>query len=435
MSCLRARRARPCRGRSAVGIAAALAVLASACSSGSSSARPSTTTTSTTTPRRVAVDGTLAIGQLAPLTGPVASLAPSFITPVKLAVDEMNLDGGVNGHPVALTVADDASSVPTARANLASLRDTNHVDAVIGPSSSEVAAALIPELARDHLLMCSGSTTAGALSSLDSGGYYFRTAPPDRLQARALARLVTADGHTRPAVLASSDTDPAFVRQVVRAFTARRARPVTIAPGAAADAARLGPALARTTPDAIVLLGFPDGVAPFLKALVAVGKGPQQIPTYGSDGLQSADLGAAVDPANPAVVAGMRGTTPSGAPPGVDHPFNARMLAAGVTPFFSASAYDCTIIVGLAATAARSDDADRIRRFVARVLTGTTPCTTFHDCATLLQQRRSIHYQGAFSTYDRWQRFEPGTGTYEVWTLGIDARPVLGPAGTEIRVP
>jgi branched-chain amino acid transport system substrate-binding protein len=191
----------------------------------------------------------------------------------------------------------------------------------------------------------------------------------------------------------------------------------------------------RRQPDAVVLIGFPDGIAPVLRALIAQGKGPTQIPTYGSDGLQNAELGALVDPANPVVVASMKGTTPAGAPAGIDHPFNARLFAAGVEPFFSASAYDCVVLVALAAVAARSDDPQAIRDHFGKNLTGKTICNTFLNCSAELKRRRTIHYQGASSSFDHWAGSEPGDGSFDVWTLGLDARPTLAPAAQQIRVP
>jgi branched-chain amino acid transport system substrate-binding protein len=414
-----------------IGIVGAL-VTACAGSSGPRSAPRRTTTTTRPAP---AVDGHLALGALVPVSGPVSAVAPAFTIPVKLAVDEMNLAGGFHGQPVTLTVADDGSTVATGRAALATMVRDQHVDAVVGPSSSEVAAALIPELATDHVVMCSGSNTAGALSALDSGGYYFRTAPPDRLQAVALARLVAAGGARRPFVVAPGvGADPRLPDEVVTALRARGLRPAVATARELRNGPALGAALTRAHADAVVLLGLPTAVAPVLRLLVDQGKGPQQIPTYGNDGLESADLGAMVDPARGFVVAGLRGTTPAGAPAGIDHPFNARLAATGVDPFFSASAYDCTILIGLAARAAATDAADAIRARLPALLTGAHDCSTFADCSALLDRHRSIHYRGAFSRFDRWQRFEPGSGTFDVWTLGLDAHPTLGPPTSQIRV-
>jgi hypothetical protein len=111
------------------------------------------------------------------------------------------------------------------------------------------------------------------------------------------------------------------------------------------------------------------------------------------------------------------------------------MLAAGVEPFFSASAYDCTILIGLAAVAAHSDDADAIRTHFARNLRGRVDCHSFVECAQLLRAGRTIHYRGAFSTYEAWRGTEPGTGVYDVWTMGLDAHPTLAPPARQIAVP
>lgn len=428
------------RRRTITAVAIGLASVAFAqCSSGEhKSAAPSSSTTTTTAPRP-GTDGALAIGQLGPLTGPIATISDSFTVPVRLAIDEMNLSGGVNGKPVGLVVGDDASTLETGTTAFSTLVDTNHVDAIIGPSTSQLALALMAANQRDPVVICSGSNSYGPISrAAQTSGFYFRTAPPDRLQADALARLVVADGHRRPVVLAAGDAyGVPFGTALVRALRAQNvpgARFVAIKPGGADAAPAVDRALTRN-PDAVVLIGFPEGTAAVLTALVARGKGPNQIPTYGSDGLQSAELGGLVDPANPAVVAGMKGTSPAGAPAGIDHPFNARLLTAGVEPFFSASTYDCTILVGLAAVAARSDDPRKIRDHFGPNLNGKLDCSTFTACAGALRSHRTIHYRGASSTFNRWQRFEPGTGVYDIWTLGLDARPVLAPATSQLAVP
>ncbi len=403
----------------------------------SRSPESSASSTTTTGPRRPGVDGTLVIGALAPISGPVAPIADSFVAPVKLAIDEMNLAGGIRDKPVGLAIGDDGSDTATARAAFATLTDTDHVDAIVGPSSSDIAASLIPSARKAQVVICSGSNSAGALSVIDSDGYYFRTAPPDQLQADALAKLVIADGHRTPVVLAVQDSyGVPFGRTVVarlRSLGVRAARLVNFTPNG--DAATIVKRALRPEPDSIVLIGFPAATAPVIRALAASGNSPGQIPTYGSDGLQAADLGASVDPAFPAIVAGLRGTTPAGAPSGIDHPFNARILAAGVEPFFSAAAYDCTILIGLAAVGAGTDDPAKIRGRFAINLTGKVDCSTFAECRALLENGRTIHYRGASSRFDDWKGFEPGTGVYDTWTMGLDARPATNPPTSQIAVP
>lgn len=401
---------------------------------GSSVSRRSTTPT---IPRRAGIDGTLVIGALVPITGAVAPIADSFTAPVKLAIDEMNFAGGVGDKPVGLAIGDDGSNAATGLAAFTTLTATDHVDAIVGPSSSDIAAELIPQARKAQVVICSGSNSAGALSSIDSDGYYFRTAPPDKLQADALAKLVIAGGHRAPVILAVRDSYGVpfghAVRARLRALGASAARLVDFMPDG--DATAIVKRALRPAPDSIVLIGFPAAAAPVIRALVAAGKGPSQIPTYASDGLQAADLGGLVDPANPAIVSGLKGTTPAGSPSGIDHPFNARILAAGVEPFFSAAAYDCTILIGLAAVGAATDDPAKIRSRFAANLTGKVDCSTFLDCRTLLAAHRTIHYRGASSRFEDWKGFEPATGVYDIWTFGLDARPVTGLPTNQIAVP
>ena len=427
----------------ALALCVALATTA-ACSSGTRSpsgrvpgSSLSSHSTTTTIPRRAGIDGTLVIGALVPISGAVAPIADSFTAPVKLAIDEMNFAGGVGDKPVGLAIGDDGSDAAAAIAAFTTLTDTDHVDAIVGPSSSDIAAELIPPVRKAQVVICSGSNSAGALSTIDSDGYYFRTAPPDKLQADALAKLVIADGHRAPVILAVRDSYGVpfgrIVRARLRALGASAVRLADFTPDG--DATAIVKRALRPAPDSVVLIGFPAATAPVIRALAAAGKGPGQIPTYASDGLQAADLGALVDPANPAIVAGLKGTTPAGSPSGIDHPFNARILAAGVEPFFSAAAYDCTILIGLAAVGAGTDDPAMIRRHFAANLTGKVDCSTFLDCRTLLAAHRTIHYRGASSRFEDWKGFEPGTGVYDLWTMGLDARPVTGAPTNQIAVP
>lgn len=409
-----------------------------ACSSSDSKRTTPSSSSTTTTSRPARADDALILGQLAPLTGPVETLADSFTTPVRLAVDEMNLSGGVNGKPVQLIVADDGSATGTGRAAFTKLVDTDHVDAVIGPSTSQLALELRDQHeAANPVVICSGSNTYGPLSERGDDRYYFRTAPSDRIQAKALARLVAVNGHRRPLVIAAprdTYTMP-FAQATIRELRRQRTRPLPVVTfRAGGDPTRVVTKGLEGDPDAIVLIGFPDAVAPALRALIAREHGPLQTPTYGSDGLQNADLGRLVDPANPAVVAGLIGTTPAGAPTGILHPFNAQMASTGTESFFSASTYDCTMLVALAAVAAGSDDPAAISRHFARNLRGSIDCQTFADCRAALGRGRTIHYRGAASNYEQWAGFEPGTGAYDVWRLGLDARPVLDPAANQIQV-
>ncbi len=423
----------------------ALVLMLGACGGGGGDKQSGSSTSSTTAKAaaktRSNVDGTLILGQLAPLTGELASISKSLTAPVQIAVDEVNAAGGFNGKPVGLAVADDASgSNPTiAPASLNTLLNTNGVDVVMGPASSGTALALLDTMRRTGTLDCSGSNSAPELSTADSGGYYFRTAPPDRLQAVALARMVLAEGKRKPALVIRNDAyGDAFVPGLTDALKAGGVKPAGPAiryDAAAADLAKVAARVKARSPDSVIAIASVDDGARLVKAMVAAGIGPNQLPMYTADGMQSMALAAQVNPASPGLVQGIRGTAPAASPAGIVSPFADALRRAGVLPIFSAYYYDCAILTVLAAVQAKSDDPAKMKGAFAKSLHGTTDCATFTACVQALTAGQTIHYRGASSRFDRWDRFEPGEGTYDLWSYGGDGRVVTAPPQAQVHVP
>jgi branched-chain amino acid transport system substrate-binding protein len=58
------------------------------------------------------------------LTGPSSPAGLESLIATKLAIDEMNVKGGVKGKPIELVPFDDASSAETARANVQAIADS-----------------------------------------------------------------------------------------------------------------------------------------------------------------------------------------------------------------------------------------------------------------------------------------------------------------------
>ncbi len=157
-------------------------------------------------PDRGNVNGTLEVGQLAPQTGQLSNILQSLVTPVQLAVDEINAAGGVLGKPVTYTQADDGTEPTVASQSLDRLLNSDKVDAIMGPASSDTMLGIIDKVRSAGVLDCSGSTTSADLTKAKSGGYFFRTAPPDRLQGPALSELVLKDGHSKVGILVRNDS-------------------------------------------------------------------------------------------------------------------------------------------------------------------------------------------------------------------------------------
>ncbi len=389
-------------------------------------------------PTRGNADGALVIGHLAPETGELAPILDSLRVPVQLAVEEINSAGGVNGQPALFAPGDEGTDAGTARQTVAMMLE-NGADAIVGPASSSTALAIL-DTTKDRALVCSGTNSAEALTKQGprrSGGLYFRTAPPDRLQGRALAEQILAAGHRRVAVVARDDRfGSSLAGSLVRSLREGGAKvPVVVRydPDSTDLTAEVQQAL-DATPQAVAVIGQLDDGAAVVRALVGEGAGPQELATYGSDALYSARFAELVDPQNPVVVAGLSGTAPAAAPAGITSPFHDALAVAGIDPVFSAHSYDCTILTALAAVTAKSDDPKRMAKVFASNLKGANDCNTFAACRDLLVAGETIHWRGASSTFDHFGRFEPTEGVYQPWSYDADGTPRDGDPSTQITV-
>ena len=363
------------------------------------------------------VDGSLELGQLAAQSGQLSSIVQSLTVPVTMAVDEINAAGGVLGKPVTYTVADDATDPEVASESLEGLLEDSKVDAIMGPTSSGITLNLLDEVSRRGVLMCSGSNTSADLSTADSGGYYFRTTPSDRLQGPALADLVLKDGHKKVAILARQDTygqglaATSFDKDVQRVVDKK--------------------------PDAVIVLAFESDGSDIVRTLTAKGLSPQQFPIYSADGMRTNAFPTLLDPNNPAAAAGIKGTSPATQPAGVQSPFLDAFSATGVDPIYSSNYYDCTVLTALAAEKAKSDDPAKMKAVFASNTRGKEKCRTFVECKQLLDEGKTIDYQGASAAFDhmnKFGKFEPNAGVYEVWQYDDNGRDVTAPPDTQIRI-
>ena len=146
----------------------------------------------------------LKIGGLLPHTGVLAYQGPPITAAVRLAIKEVNDAGGVFGDPVEYVDGDDGTSGDVALATLEQLV-AKGVTAIVGPCCSGVSLKVLPKVIEHGVVMVSMSATSDALTKADKHGLYFRTAPPDILQAKALTDVVMRDGNQRIAIVARDD--------------------------------------------------------------------------------------------------------------------------------------------------------------------------------------------------------------------------------------
>ncbi|MFU8850937.1 ABC transporter substrate-binding protein [Micromonospora sp. SL1-18] len=163
-----------------------------------------------------AKDGPLVFGGLLPKTGDLSLLYASMGAAATLATREINAAGGVLGKPAVWIEGDDGTNPEVAKATVAShVRRGVHV--IIGAGGSGITRAVLPDVVAAGRVLFSPSNTDAGLSKVDDNGLYFRTAPPDTLQGRALADVILRDGPHKIAIVARKDSYGEGLQENVRA--------------------------------------------------------------------------------------------------------------------------------------------------------------------------------------------------------------------------
>lgn len=158
----------------------------------------------------------LVLGGLLPKTGDLALAYPPMAAGAALAVKEVNAAGGVLGEPMVWVDGDDGTNPDVAKATVAS-HITRGVQVIIGAGASGISRAVLPDVVGAGRVLFSPSNTDAGLTTVDDKGLYFRTAPPDSLQGRALADVILRDGPHKIVIVARKDSYGEGLQENVRA--------------------------------------------------------------------------------------------------------------------------------------------------------------------------------------------------------------------------
>jgi ABC-type branched-subunit amino acid transport system substrate-binding protein len=214
----------------------------------------------------------LKIGGLMPHTGRLAYRSAPRFAGARLAVQDLNAAGGVLGQPVEWVDGDDGTDAAVAAATVDRLVGLG-VQVLIGASSSSVTKAVIPKIAAAGRILISPSSTSDELTTVADNGLFFRTAPPDTLQARALADVIMRNGPRKVAILAREDAYGLGLQKnvkanLVSAGMADGSVELITYPTNTEDFAAIATRIREAAPDGVLILGY-DETALIVKALAA----------------------------------------------------------------------------------------------------------------------------------------------------------------------
>ena len=339
-------------------------------------------------------DGVLTVGSVLPETGSLASLGPPMFAGGALAVEEVNEAGGVLDGDVELLEGDSGDTTTDIANQTVDQHMANGADVIVGAASSGVSMTFIDKVTGAGLVHFSPANTSPDFTEYPDNDLYFRTAPSDLLQGRILGELILDDGAATVGLMALQDPYGEgllnSVSQTVQESGGEVTDEIIYDPQAQNFDAEVQQ-LVDSDPDAIVVIGFAESARIFT-TLVEQGLGPDQKALYCVDGnVDSAELAEISDQ-----IVGTRCTLPGA---NAEGDFRERLIeaAGGSLDSFSygAETYDAIITTALAATIAESDTGTDIGAELPGVTREGTKCTTFQECADLIEQGEDIDYDGA----------------------------------------
>lgn len=148
-------------------------------------------------------DGVITIGFIGPLTGDAVSYGEPISNSVRMAVDDINEAGGVNGRMIEIIYEDGRCTSEDALNAAQKLVNIDGVKMIIGGVCSGETFALLPVAEEAGVVVISPSATSPDLTGV--GRYFFRNAPSDDEGGRSLAQIVT-ETHKKVALI-SEETD------------------------------------------------------------------------------------------------------------------------------------------------------------------------------------------------------------------------------------
>ncbi len=229
------------------------------------------------------------IGFMGPMTGDNANYGVLCSQSVKLAVDQFNAKGGIDGIPVTLVIEDSEGNVEKGLSAIEKLSSSDKIVALVGPVFTGVSFAVGERCQNEGLVMISPSATHKDITAI--GDYVFRTVVSDGLQGEVAGHyFAEALGYKTMAVLyAKNDYSQGLYEGMTANFEAAGGKVVI------AETCQVGDKDFKTqltkikaaNPDAIYIPNYTAEMAQILEQAAQLGI---SIPFVSCDGFSNPDI-------------------------------------------------------------------------------------------------------------------------------------------------
>lgn len=234
------------------------------------------------------------IGASFELTGNVANYGKSTLSGLKLAVDQVNKAGGVNGKQLVVVESDNKSEPAESGNSVTKLITQDKVVAVVGPATSGCVFAATPVVTSNKVPLIAPCATAPAIT-VDNGQvkeFIFRACFIDPFQGRVMAEFADKTlGVKNVAILhdASSDYSKGLAEVFEKTLNEKGGKVVAKEAFLSKDI-DFKAALTKikaANPEAIYIPGYYEEVAKIIKQTREIGL---NVPLIGCDGWDSSKL-------------------------------------------------------------------------------------------------------------------------------------------------
>ncbi|ELY71100.1 extracellular ligand-binding receptor [Natronobacterium gregoryi SP2] len=366
-------------------------------------------------------DRTIKLGIMLPLSGPRSAVGEDILAaatlPVKQARDDPDLD-----IEIEYTEADTESDPATAAQAATSLVDDGYA-MVTGPLDSDITLQATQQvLVPYQIVSCSPASTTPTLTTLNDGGFVFRTAISDAVQSAVMAEIAATERgvDTAATLYVNNDYGWQLSQSFERAFETIHGGTITdhVPVEVTADSHDSEiERLAEADPDLVIPAIYPE-MAQTLFTDLEPGNSFDLLCT---DALRLGDLHEQVD----YPLDGIRGTAPLIDGPGVGT-FTEMYTGEhdGEPDLFEYYAYDATAVLLLANAYAGQNDGQAIQNAIHTVTSQggeeVTP-DTIADGIRLAAEGTTVEYRGAANETGFDENGDPTDTVFEHWEFDSTA--------------
>lgn len=359
--------------------------------------------------------GPIPMGSILPITGALSAYGSGMQKAVNLAVKDVNnADGVISGRTIEMHNKDSGTKPSRAVQRYNTLVSENNIVGFVGAASSGVSVPIAQKVASDEVMQVSNASTTPALAEIgfktvdgNKVKFFGRTSPNDGQQGLVMGIVMNKSKYIGADSAAFLHVDNAYgkglAQKAKQAFDGETLQVVPYAKKTSDYSSTLDK-LHQGEPDAIGFVGYPGNGKTILKQWAEGGYGTNAEDWVLSEGLNSKKFLTN----NKDIVAGMYLSSPDPESTKGAEVFQQKIGEANT--LFAPHAYDALMLQALAMHKAGEASGLAISknlRAVSRPEGETVTVGDFKKAKGLLDDGKSINYEGASSPVDLNKALEP----------------------------